>query len=199
MKNVFFKTIGAAANQSGAMEAENHVKNGASPKSQMSKLNFLKSLLVILSVSVMLIACGSGGGLSGTWEYKYSENHSITFKFSGKTCTKEFSGIQSVPNTKEQMLDELINKLNKEGIKFTQSRDKIEFVRDGKDAVVTYLFLGTENGQTKVEIREIEKFTYSITDDKIELIDAKGSIDVLSFSRTENTITIDGSRLTKKQ
>ena len=150
----------------------------------------------------MLIACGGGGGggLSGTWEYKYSESQSITFKFSGKTCTKEIIAIEFDSMTKEQLFDQLkSNANNTEGVKVSQSGNKIEMVNnnDGKSGVIT--FLGTENGKNKFEARQIEKFTYSITDDKLELIDAKGSIDILSFSRTENTITIDGSRLTKKQ
>jgi hypothetical protein len=40
--------------------------------------------------------------------------------------------------------------------------------------------------------------TYSITDDKIELVFSDGHIEVLDFSRTENTITIDGDRFTRE-
>jgi len=48
MKTVFLKTSEAVANFSGAMEARDHrlqsvadIKNGASPKSQMSRKNML--------------------------------------------------------------------------------------------------------------------------------------------------------------
>ena len=39
--------------------------------------------------------------------------------------------------------------------------------------------------------------TYSISNDKIEIIFSDGHIDVYSFSRTENTLTINGRRLTR--
>ena len=51
MKRVFFKTIGAAANQSGAMEPETISKNGASLKSRMSRGKFLAILSAILVIS----------------------------------------------------------------------------------------------------------------------------------------------------
>jgi hypothetical protein len=40
-----FKTNGAAANRSGAMETRDHSKNGASLKSQTSRVNFKISKL----------------------------------------------------------------------------------------------------------------------------------------------------------
>jgi hypothetical protein len=39
MKKVIFKTSEAVANNSGSMETRDHLKNGASLKSQMSKEN----------------------------------------------------------------------------------------------------------------------------------------------------------------
>ena len=167
----------------------------------MKRKNF-KIGLIVLTIGIVIASCGGrsgsggSGGLSGTWEYKYNENNAITIKLSGKTFTREVISIDLEPMTKEQIIEQLTNMLNKEGVKFSQSKDKIEFSKDGREGIIT--FLGTENGQTKIETRRIEKFTYSITDDKIELIDSKGSIDILSFSRTENTITIDGQRLIKK-
>jgi len=41
MKRIVFRTSEAVANKSGAMEAENHEKHGASSKSQMSRENYI--------------------------------------------------------------------------------------------------------------------------------------------------------------
>ena len=41
MKKFFIKIEEAAANYGGAMEARDHFKNGASPKSHMSRINLL--------------------------------------------------------------------------------------------------------------------------------------------------------------
>ena len=43
MNKQVFKTIGAVANQSGAMEADTISKNGRSSKSQMSRGNFFNN------------------------------------------------------------------------------------------------------------------------------------------------------------
>jgi hypothetical protein len=43
------------------------------------------------------------------------------------------------------------------------------------------------------------KGTYSIMDNKIEFDDSFGSIEVCSFSRTADAITIDGERFTRKK
>ena len=42
------------------------------------------------------------------------------------------------------------------------------------------------------------KGTYSIWGDKIEFVYDDGEIEVLSFSRTKNTVTIDGKLFTKQ-
>ena len=69
----------AAANQSGAMEAETISKNGRSLKSLMSKVNILKfvlALFVVVSLGVGLSACdnatsqSSNSNASVRWEYK---------------------------------------------------------------------------------------------------------------------------------
>jgi len=54
-----------------------------------------------------------------------------------------------------------------------------------------------EDGSVREEKETITKGTYSITDDKIEFVTEDGVIYVESFSRTENTLTIGGMRLTK--
>ena len=60
MKRVFFKRIEAAANQSGAMETETILKNGASSKSRMSRVNYA-FLIVLFSMvfCIILASCSS--------------------------------------------------------------------------------------------------------------------------------------------
>ena len=43
------------------------------------------------------------------------------------------------------------------------------------------------------------KGTYSISDNQMEIVFSDGNITVVSFSRTENTITIDGRGFRRKQ
>ena len=46
---------------------------------------------------------------------------------------------------------------------------------------------------------KVQDGTYSISDDKLELSYSDGKVEVHSFSRTENTITIGTTRLTLKK
>ena len=86
MKRAVFRTIEAADNQSGAMEAENHVKHGANPKSHMSRGNFvfccsaffaffITTFFCISCSSTMKITEGSLGSLKG------AENLHVTLNF----------------------------------------------------------------------------------------------------------------------
>ena len=72
MKRVLLTNSEAAAAQSAAMEAENHVKHGASSKSLMSRGNFLKTCFVLLAAGVIIFASCSteGNSKSERWEYK---------------------------------------------------------------------------------------------------------------------------------
>jgi len=56
MKRVNFKTNEAAANQSGAMEARNHFKKGASPKSHTSRRKIIIFGLIVVTMSVTVNA-----------------------------------------------------------------------------------------------------------------------------------------------
>ena len=62
----------ATATGSAVMEAENHVKHGASSKSLMSRGNFLKTCFALLAAGVIILASCSAGGNSKSerWEYK---------------------------------------------------------------------------------------------------------------------------------
>jgi len=63
----------------------------------------------------------------------------------------------------------------------------IEF--SGKNYKLTYN--STSGRGWSNDFRE-DNGTYSITDNQLELIRSNGEINVYSFSRTDNTITIDG-------
>ena len=58
MKKMFFSTSEVAATQSGAMEAGNHAKHGASSKSLMSRGNFLAAaFFAVLAAGVLFAGC----------------------------------------------------------------------------------------------------------------------------------------------
>jgi len=58
-----------------------------------------------------------------------------------------------------------------------------------------FITTGTHNGG--LVYKNDMKGTYSISDNKIELKFSDGKINACSFSRTENTITINGKQLTR--
>ncbi|MCL2040414.1 MAG: hypothetical protein FWG84_00040 [Bacteroidales bacterium] len=96
-KHLHFYEIVAGADNSRAMESETIQKNGASPKSLMSRGNFLINALLLIVFVVSLTSCG-GGGISGTWnaEYQNSPEYPTSFTFSGKSFTlKQFAIINN--------------------------------------------------------------------------------------------------------
>jgi hypothetical protein len=82
MKKLVFVEGGAVANESGAMETRDHLKNGASSKSQQSRRNILRKAClglvaagVVVSLGIGLSACSNayaqGGKINAPvkWEY----------------------------------------------------------------------------------------------------------------------------------
>ena len=77
---MLYKSEVAVVNQSGAMGAETISKNGRSLKSQMSRGNFLKYLVIAaLAVAAVLVSsCGGGSGSSGSGNGKSSGKIKMT-------------------------------------------------------------------------------------------------------------------------
>ena len=92
----------AVANRSEAMEARDHFKNGASPKSHKSRGNFLIVITALVAIIFSMVACGGGSG-SGSKGSKipngtYVENNqgSTSLTFSGnKVIGKEGGNVMS--------------------------------------------------------------------------------------------------------
>ena len=76
------------------------------------------------------------------------------------------------------------------GRNFTYSQTTRTFFR-------CLLFWGVTPNQV-VNQRETFRGTFSITDDRIEFVFSDGSIEVMRFRRTENTITIGSSTFTRR-
>jgi hypothetical protein len=97
MRHVALKTSEAAAMQRGAMETETIQKNGASPKSLMSRGNFLKFIAVFFAASFIFSGCSKdkddANPLEGLWAFKeanyilYFDGESFNVKEEGGDLT----------------------------------------------------------------------------------------------------------------
>lgn len=149
-----------------------------SPESRTRKENFFRKvyipILFVFTISVVFIACD--GGLSGRFE---GERGWIVYEFSGKSFSKKF------------------------------------ILRSADESEVKWLLeLGYSIGDNVV----LEKGKYSIIDNKLELTTLKriaseseiykekkivlvpcNEMNVVFFSRTDNTFTIDGERYIKNK
>ena len=127
------------------------------------------SYLVVAVLTITAALTSCGsGGLSGKWETSM-EGITILLEFSGKSYAMKTIFPSGIP-------EEVLNRVKE--MNYPISGNEVTF----------------------------EKGTYSISDDKIEFVlDDKfissnygEKVKVMSFSRTENTITMDGERFTKK-
>jgi hypothetical protein len=76
----------------------------------------------------------------------------------------------------------------------SKGSDGYRWVLDNMDKFILIKDIG---GTAGIAYRNDMNGTYSISDNKIELLFSDGKINVCSFSRTENIITIDGTQLTR--
>jgi hypothetical protein len=151
------------------------------------------------------------GALSGTYEGLYrGVTHEITFSGSSVTLVGTYDpladradidsegddGVDSDSNkteeeraaAREAAIQRQIERSRDEYLKFEESND-YEFIDETIDRfnVVWRKYRHTRTG------------TYSLTDTELELVFADGEIVVHDFTSTENTITLDGTRFTRKQ
>jgi hypothetical protein len=167
-----------------------------------------KVLILSLATVIMffvLAACGREGenrGLSGTFERRdVIVRMEYTFSGNSYTATEYYTpsmiilvgyiqdferrGLteEEIAEAIESLIEDSINRFRD----FDES-DEYELVdeRKNEDGIIT-----------SRTYRRTTTGTYSLTDDKIEMI-TDGRIAVYSFSRTENTITIDGEMFTRK-
>ena len=145
-------------------------------RSRKSRSNLFKTGFLLILFVVSLTSCG-GGAISGTWDLEYQRNSEYpTFvKFSGRS----FTMTQFCPGSN----DCIFTKDEWEKAKITD----ILYGHNMSDGSPSYFRYVISNGK------------YSITNDKIEFILSDGTIRIFDFSRTENTITIDGRQFNKKR
>ena len=188
--------------------------------------NVVTLCLFVLTLQFNFICCSGGNLLNGTWENnEKSEFNSIKdyvsiVEFSGKnfTITEYFHEYWFVSpyyyvqhDVRYSYIDKNIYSnsfsFNKDNIdlknidvnRFTiiESNDPEYILFNIKhfpeEVIVNY------KGDEKDNIyKYVTKGTYSISEDKIEMIFENGLIAVYPFSRTENTITIDDIQLKRK-
>jgi hypothetical protein len=148
-------------------------------KNNLKLFGFIAFIVVI---GFSMIACGGDNKLSGTWESAPMYEYDATISFSGKKFTiTEYPAFDTNDYWWGWMSDSF------------SGRDRNWY--KGKNEQFT--LIKTEWG-TEI-YKNVMDGTYSISDDKIELSYPDGEIKVLSFSRTENTITIGGSQLKRKK
>jgi len=153
------------------------------------RLILLVMLIGILLVYLPLftISCsGSENNLNGTWESAPQAEYNATISFSGKNFT-----ITEYPADHEDEYNSYWGWMSKS----FSGRDK-DFNRNNLTLINT---IRPRAGSKTDVYRNVMTGTYSISENKIEFSYPDGVIKVLSFSRTENTITIQGVQLTLKK
>jgi len=161
------------------------------------KFWFKKTFVVVLfiqSVSFILFACGGiGNKLSGTW-VTIDRDEWYTYEFSDKSCTfTKICGIGTIRSFDdfEEIAERWIDELKIEGFSISRTKDTIKAEKDGYGCSLSFF-------ENTYKDKVWSKATFSISGDKIEFV-VDGQIQVLPFSRTRNTITIDGRQYKKKR
>jgi hypothetical protein len=178
--------------------------------------------IVATLIIVFAISCNGSNGLSGTWEtdsldkYRDPDNeYRATIEFKGKRISiTEYPHITwggtGEPLRLYPRLSNELSFINREKYPFSEEDVILATPFGAWENSVTKAPYGTGYGDWRVSkqmydrneriiFRSVTKGTYSISDNKIEMVFSGGSIEVYSFSRTENTITIGKVRFTRSQ
>jgi len=158
------------------------------------KKRFILSVLLagIVTFGLVLASCSSDSNLlSGTWEFEPNNEYGAVISFSGKNFTitefpirhRFFSDWEETDQTTNRLSFIKDMKLNFDELELIETR-----TQEWDDLLQRGIITSTEEWNY---FRNIMNGTYSIKDDKIELLFSDSSVEVYSFSRTENTITID--------
>ena len=136
----------------------------------------------ILTILIFCFAFGCNGSkrLSGTWKINDSTNYgNAAIEFKGNNFLITQYPVIRIDRYRDGTSSEswgrvlpFVERINRNALVLLREEN---YVRDG----VSFYY------------RDETKGTYSISDNKIELSFEEGSVKVLNFSRTENTITID--------
>jgi len=153
-------------------------------------------IAVLMVITIFMINRGEGsGGLSGTWvetNYNPSIRAPITIEFRGNrfTLTTFFQGDDTVWVGHYRFIQSLCPIIGF-GVE--------EFFVESLDESFPSFWLGNADSRNDLSfwVREpwviystIQQGTYSISDDRIELVFSDGRIRVFDFLRTENTLDL---------
>jgi ABC-type glycerol-3-phosphate transport system substrate-binding protein len=174
--------------------------------------------LLGLALAVMaLLGCSGGKSLNGTWEENTDKEYGATLEVKGKKFTlteyPSFEWAEARVQGRSGHRQEWKNFLPLEHRESSDPTSLVGFDPERLtyiEAFDTKLAVGSiiRGFAGVVELkpddiknfrnRSIIKGTYSISDDKIELVFPGGPIEVYPFSRTENTLTIADIRFTRR-
>jgi len=161
-------------------------------------------MLLIIFLCAFYVSCSGNNRISGTFEiFKEGRiasevehifnNYGTTINFSGKNFTiteclikYTFSGpsYSNNPSGWGRNHNGFFNKKNN---------------YDNLPIIATYSEQMGRNMVDLVIYNNILKGTYSVTNDKIEFMYSDGTIEIYSFSRTENTVMIDGEQYNRRR
>jgi len=157
----------------------------------------IMSVFLLFTAMFFLAGCTSPGGIGGTWTREVTTmdgvDVSVVFVARGKQFTLTQYGDEFLLGGYKQQLgsrDVDLNELVSE-----EDYNKKDIISDkdiGRNEISGY-------NQRKITYRVVSTGTFSISDDKIEFTLSDGSIKVLPFSRTENTIEIKGKRFIRQK
>jgi hypothetical protein len=169
------------------------------------KFVFTVILVLFLILPLSFIDCSSSNSLNGNWEEQtYSENKA-ELEFSGKAFTiteypyNWFEFSENHYRTNEPLYTEYWSKGLPFNKRFTENTTVKDIIDHGIEVGVSIGAGGYEKKKwVDTLYQNVSNGTYSLSDNEIELTFSDGSVDVFSFSRTENTITIAGIQFTRK-
>jgi len=151
-------------------------------------VNVLRIIVIMAVIGFSMIACSDDNRLSGTWEFAGGRAGVTTIEFVGNNFI--LTDYPSLSRHQGQW-----------GV-FTEQWGGIPAFSDGRINREALVRVSEEIWPVSelFQYRRVLNGTYSISDGQIELVFSdSGTINVLNFSRTENTITLGGSRLTQRQ
>ena len=135
------------------------------------------SILAIL-IFVLTLACSDSNRLSGTYEINDARFRNATIAFNGNNflitqfpAKNRITHYDGITEESWGLILPFVERINMNALVLLRQENH------GNNQAFYY--------------RDETKGTYSISDDKIELLFENGDVKVLNFSRTENTITID--------
>jgi len=155
-------------------------------ESKIRKINVSLMIVLFFTVCFSIIGCASSDGLGGAWESNDTVSNKNVFEFRGKSFTLTQYG---------SVYELFALRRNESRYEWGELCTNNEY--DNKE------FLGERSGTggewRAMDYRIISKGTFSVSDDKIEFTLSDGSVKVLRFSRTENTIDINNKRFVRRR